>query len=240
MEKGFTLGIIAAMEEEVEHLRLKIENISVTKEGTVELYSGKIDDVDVVLIRSGIGKVNAAMATTLLIRDFKPDCIVNTGSAGGLEENMEVGDIVISSKVFHHDFDLKPIGFKHGEVPGLPIFFDSDKRFISILDKSLKENSEVKYRIGEVGTGEFFVSCENYVAETKKKFPNVVAIEMEAAAIAQICYQFNTPFVVIRAISDVANKESPYSFEQFVKIAGTKSAKITLGIIEEIKSLFVL
>jgi len=240
MQNSFTLGIIAAMEEEVEYLRPKIENCTVTKEGTIELYSGSIDGITIVMIRSGIGKVNAAMATTLLIRDFHPNCIINTGSAGGLKHDMEVGDIVISSKVFHHDFDLKPIGFQHGEIPGLPIFFDSDQKLIAVTESSIKQIPNIRYSLGEVGTGEFFVSSEEYVAETKKRFPNVVAIEMEAAAIAQVCHQFSVPFVVIRAISDVADKESPISFDQFVKVAGKKSADMVLAIIHDVKGTFAV
>lgn len=238
MLKNFTIGIIAAMEEEIEFLRSKMDNIQITREGTIELYSGSINENNVVLIRSGIGKVNAAVATTLLIKDFKPSCIINTGSAGGLKSDMEVGDIIISSEVFHHDFDLKPIGFKHGEVPGLPIFFKSDSRLVSISKKVLGNSANARFSIGQIGSGEFFVSSEQYVAETKKRFPNVVAIEMEGAAIAQVCYQFNVPFTVIRAISDVADKKSPLSFEQFVKKAGKKSAKLVISMLEDIKTEF--
>jgi len=238
MSNSFRLGIIAAMEEEIDFLRSKIESLTITKEGTIELYSGSIDGVNVVLVRSGIGKVNAAVAATLLIRDFKPTCIVNTGSAGGLKSDMEVGDIVVSSKVFHHDFDLKPIGFQHGEIPGLPVFFESDKRLVSVIEENLNNDPNTRHTIGQVGTGEFFVSSEDYVSETKRRFPEVVAIEMEAAAIAQVCFQFDVPFVVIRAISDVADKESPMSFDQFVKVAGKKSAEMLLSIVQDIKGTF--
>ena len=238
MSGNFTLGVIAAMEEEVEYLRSKMQNLQVTKEGTIELYSGTINGLQTVLIRSGIGKVNAAVATTLLIRDFNPNCIINTGSAGGLKNDMKVGDIVVSSKVFHHDFDLKPIGFKHGEIPGLPIFFDSDKRLISITEKVLNRDKDICHTIGQIGTGEFFVSSDEYVAETKERFPEIAAIEMEAAAIAQVCFQFNIPFIVIRAISDVADNNSPLSFDQFVKIAGKKSANMVIEMISDIKTEF--
>ncbi len=238
MSSGFTLGIIAAMEEEVEYLRSLMQNVEVVKEGIIEFYKGTLEHVDTVLVRSGIGKVNASIAATLLVRDFNPTCIINTGSAGGVTSDLKVGDVVISSSVFHHDFDLKPIGFEHGEVPGLPIFFQSDEQLVKIASKSLNALSGIDSAVGQIGTGEFFVSSENYVDEMKKRFPEVMAIEMEAAAIAQVCYLFKIPFVVIRALSDVADNESPVSFDQFVKTAGKNSAKMVIEILHDIKNSY--
>jgi len=236
MSKAFTLGIIAAMEEEVEYLRSRIKNSKTTNEGTIELYSGEIDGVSIILVRSGIGKVNAAVAATLLIRDFHPSCIINTGSAGGLLEGMQIGDIIISSKVFHHDVDITPLGFKPGEIPGHQVYYESDKHLIDIAKASTNIFSELNSSVEIIGTGDSFIADEGYVEEVKEKFAGVAAIEMEAAAIAQVCHLFQVPFVVIRALSDIAGEKPHKTFNQFLAEAGKNSADMVIEILHEIKN----
>lgn len=229
-----SFGIIAAMEEEVEFLRSSIENLSLQKEGNIEIYSGTIAGKEVCLMRSGIGKVNATMSATLMIKDFNPDCILNTGAAGGLLSEMEVGDIVISKRIFHHDFDLSAIGFKRGEVPGHDQYFGSDAKLIERIKVVVDQLGEHKSHFADVGSGEFFVNDSEYITEIKKHFPEAGAVEMEAVAIAQVCKNYEKPFVVIRAISDVADKEAPMSFQDFVKIAGKNSAEMVIKFIESV------
>ncbi len=228
-----TVGVIIAMEEEIQFLIHNSPNIEMTIIGGLEFYEKHHAGQRLILVRSGIGKVNASMAATLLITHFTPDYIINTGAAGGLLPTMEIGDIVVSTTTFHHDFDLQPIGFARGEIPGIPIHFHSDSKLSEIIESVLAEDQLNSHR-GVVGSGEFFVHCQNYVKELKESFPTVVAVEMEAAAIAQVCYAFKVPFVVIRAISDVADHESHISFQEFVKLAGVNSAKVLLQVVEKL------
>ena len=229
-----TFGIIAAMEEEVEFLRGSIGDLSVKKEGHIEIYSGAIGGKQVCLMRSGIGKVNATMSATLMIKDFNPDCILNTGAAGGLLSEMEVGDIVISKRIFHHDFDLTAIGFKRGEVPGHDQYFNSDLTLVENVKAVVDQLGEHEAHFADVGSGEFFVNDSEYISEIKSHFPEAGAVEMEAAAIAQVCKNYDKPFVVVRAISDVADKEAPMSFQDFVKVAGKNSAQMVIRFIESV------
>lgn len=230
------VAIIGAMDEEVSILREMIENKEEITIAGCEFYSGTLNDQEVILLKSGIGKVNAAMSTAILLQQFKLDYVINTGSAGGYLESLNVGDIVISTEVRHHDVDVTIFNYEYGQVPGMPAAFTSDNRLIQLAEKSAKEISDVQIVKGLIVTGDSFMNDPDRVEFVRGKFKELYAVEMEAAAIAQVCHQFGVPFVVIRALSDIAGKESNTSFDQFLETAAVNSSKLVVKLVGEIKN----
>lgn len=228
------VAIIGAMEEEVSILRDKLEDKKFTTIANCEFIEGKINGADVVLVRSGIGKVNAAMATTLLLEQFNPEVVLNTGSAGGFAEDLEVGSVVISDEVVHHDVNVTAFGYKHGQVPQMPATFTSDETLIRYAKDAVEEIGEHTAGTGLIASSDTFMSDPAHVARVRELFPEMIAAEMEAAAVAQVCYQFEKPFVVIRALSDIAGKEAPMSFDEFLPIAAKHSSEIVLRVISKL------
>ncbi|MDX1795383.1 MAG: 5'-methylthioadenosine/S-adenosylhomocysteine nucleosidase [Hydrogenovibrio sp.] len=228
------VAIIGAMEQEVALLRSKIKNLKTEDHGGFEYSLGQIDDKEVILLKSGIGKVNAAIGTALLIKLYEPDYIINTGSAGGFHTDLEVGDIVISQAVCHHDVDVTPFGYELGQVPGSPSCFLPDPRLVEIAKSSIESLNEVAHMHGLIATGDRFMHHPEDVEKTRQSFPDMIACEMEAAAIAQTCHAFEVPFVVIRSLSDIAGKENAVTFEQYLDKAATHSARLILEMLKEL------
>lgn len=228
------IGIIGAMEEEVELLRGSLENTKTEEIANSEFTSGTYKGQEIVLLKSGIGKVNAAMSTTILLHHFNPDLVINTGSAGGFDEALEVGSIVISDEVRHHDVDVTVFGYEMGQVPQLPAAFHSNEELIELAEKAVTELGEHSYAVGLIATGDSFMNDPERVAKVREAFPSLKASEMEAAAVAQVCYQFDTAFVVIRALSDIAGKQSGVTFEEFLPVAAKHSTQIVLNVVERL------
>lgn len=228
------VAIIGAMEEEVTILRDKIENKEVVTIAGSEFTTGVMNGMDVILLKSGIGKVNAAMSTAILLERFKPDYVINTGSAGGFKQTLNVGDVVISSEVVHHDVDVTAFGYEYGQVPQLPARFVADEKLVQIAQKCAKEIEGIQVEKGLIATGDSFMNDPARVDFIRTKFNELYAVEMEAAAIAQVCYQFAVPFVIIRALSDIAGKESNISFDQFLHKAALHSANLVMSIVNEL------
>lgn len=231
-----TIAIIGAMEEEVTLLRDKIEDKRTETIAGCEFTLGKMNGVDVILLRSGIGKVNAAMSTSILLERFKPNYVVNTGSAGGYNPVLNVGDVVISSEVRHHDVDVTVFGYEYGQVPKQPPAFVADSKLVEIAEEAAKEIGDLQVVKGLIATGDAFMNDPAKVEFIRDKFTDLQAVEMEAAAIAQVSYSFGVPFVVIRSLSDIAGKESGISFEQFIDKAALHSATLVMKIVEKINS----
>lgn len=232
--KNMKIAVIGAMEEEVELLREEISSGQVTTVAGCELIEGQIGEHTVILVKSGIGKVNAAMATTLLLNNFKPDVVLNTGSAGGFLETLEVGTVVISDEVRHHDVDVTAFGYELGQVPGQPATYRSDDKLIDVARAAVEEIGKYPHATGLIASGDTFMSNAEHVDKVKEQFPTMIAAEMEAAAVAQVCHQFGTPFVVIRALSDIAGKESSISFDEFLPVAARHSTAIVLNAISKL------
>ncbi len=226
------IAIIGAMEEEVKLLRSNMTGQSTEEHAGYEYYSGSINGTKVVLLRSGIGKVNAAISTAILLKHYNPDYVINTGSAGGFHTDLNVGDIVISSSVCHHDVDVTPFGYDIGQVPGMPACFLPDESLVKAAQNSIEELGEVVHMHGLIATGDRFMHQAEDVTNTRNNFPEMIACEMEAAAVAQACHTFEKPFVIIRSLSDIAGKENAKTFEQYLEQAATHSAKVILGMLE--------
>lgn len=225
------IAIIGAMEEEVTLLRDHIENQTEETVAGCEFTFGTMHGKDVILLRSGIGKVNAAMSTTILLEKYKPDCIINTGSAGGLNPDLNVGDAVISTEVRHHDVDVTAFDYEYGQVPNLPAAFKADEKLMAAAEAAAGEIDGFQIVRGLIATGDSFMEDPARVEFIKEKFENLQAVEMEAAAIAQVAHCFEVPFVIIRSLSDIAGKESEISFDQFIDKAATNSATLVMKMV---------
>ncbi|HET7657187.1 MAG TPA: 5'-methylthioadenosine/S-adenosylhomocysteine nucleosidase [Bacillales bacterium] len=232
-----TIGIIGAMDEEIEILKEAIESRTEKEKGGCLFLEGSIASQDVIVVKSGIGKVNAAIATALLVSDYQPEYVINTGSAGGFHKDLNVGDIVISTEVRYHDVDVTAFNYEYGQVPGMPASFKADPQLIEIATKAANQVQEVQVAEGLIASGDSFMSDAERVAFVTSKFPEMLASEMEAAAIAQTCVRFGVPFVVIRSLSDIAGKNSQISFEQFLQTAAKHSAAVVQNILKELKTI---
>jgi adenosylhomocysteine nucleosidase len=231
-------GIIGAMEEECALLRSLMESPLETKKAGFSFTTGRIHGLDVVLLQSGIGKVNAAIGTTILLDSYNPGFIINTGSAGGTHEGLEVGDIIVSTEVKHHDVDATSFGYEYGQVPRMPASFIPHKTLVDIAERVIHKLEGINSYSGLIGTGDSFMDKEDHIHIVKEKLPDILAMEMEAAAIAQTCHVFSIPFLIVRSISDIAGKESPVSFKEYLEIAARHSAVLVMELIAEVKKVY--
>ncbi|MFP3029445.1 MAG: 5'-methylthioadenosine/S-adenosylhomocysteine nucleosidase [Arsenophonus sp.] len=217
------IAIIGAMEQEVALLRKQIDAQLALSLGGCEIYYGKFDDLDIALLKSGIGKVSAALGTTLLIEHFSPKFIINTGSAGGLIPTLHVGDIVVSTEVCYHDVNITAFGYQPGQMAQCPATFKADKKLIELTKKCI-EKLDLHAVRGLICSGDSFINGAKELTYIRQTFPTAIAVEMEGSAIGHVCHQFGIPFVIVRAISDVVYKQSCLSFEEFLPVAARQSS----------------
>jgi len=232
------IGVIAAMEKELSILCSAMGKFETHKFGGFEFYTGKIEGHDVTLLCCGIGKVNAAVGCALLVHQFKPACVINTGSAGGIDPSLKVGDAVISTGLIYHDVDVTAFNYAPGQLPRQPQIFPVDEKLVKLAKDAVDELKREKalpasfnHCSGIIGSGDVFMHEPERIAEVRKVFPDIAAVEMEGAAIAHCCHLFSVPVLVIRALSDVAGTQSPVSFDEFLPIASKHSADIVIRII---------
>lgn len=228
------IAVIGAMDEEVELLKSKVENRSDEEIGGTFFHHGTIDEQEIVIVKSGIGKVNAAISTAIVIHHYKPDVVINTGAAGGFNPELEVGDVVISTEVRYNDVDATVFGYEYGQVPQMPASYVADEKLLQIAKDAVKEE-ELTVVEGLILSGDSFMSDDDKIKFLKSTFENPQCAEMEAGAIAQVCYRFDVPFVIIRSLSDIAGKEALQSYEQFLEKAAVHSANVVLKIIHALK-----
>ncbi|WP_280768571.1 5'-methylthioadenosine/S-adenosylhomocysteine nucleosidase [Salipaludibacillus daqingensis] len=228
------IGIIGAMEEEVELLKSEMTLSEETIIAGCEFFLGRLNGVEVILSKSGIGKVNAAISTTLMNQLYYPDFIINTGSAGGFHQELAVGDIVISTEVRYNDVDATVFGYEFGQVPRMPAFYEPSDSLVKLAEECAVEVG-VNAVKGLIISGDSFMSDHERVVVVRKKFNNPFCSEMEAGAIAQVCHQFQTPFVIIRSLSDIAGKDAKVSYDQFLETASVHSAKMVMLMLEEFR-----
>ncbi len=224
-----TIGIIGAMEEEIEILKSKMEIVSAKKIIGTEFFLGKMNGKNIVLVRSGVGKVNAAICTQVLIDLYGADYIINTGVAGAVHRDLNIGDVVISSDLVQHDFDCTLINYAPGAIPGMgDSLFKADEELQRIAREAAASVlvNEHAY-VGRIATGDCFVA-EDGIKARIWDVHNAHCTEMEGAAIAHACYLNKIPFIVIRSISDKADHSAEVSFDTFVHTA----AKISSDVVE--------
>ena len=228
------IGIIAAMPEELAYLLQHLEDAREEKVLGNSYHTGKVGSVELVLVESGIGKVMSAMSVAILADHFQVDAVINTGSAGAVATGIAVGDVVIADKLTYHDVDVTAFGYDYGQMARQPLYFESDKKFISLIQESLSK-LEQTWHLGLIATGDSFVAGEDKIKVIKEHFPQVLAVEMEGAAIAQASHALNLPFLVVRAMSDNANHEASVSFDEFIVEAGRRSAQALMTLLQSIK-----
>ena len=220
-------GIIAAMQEEMQEIKKIMTEIEEKKVYELTFFEGKINTKNVVLVESGVGKVNAARTTQILIDKFKVETIINVGSAGCANNELEIGDIVIGKKLVQHDFDITAFGHPKGFISNVGENVESDSELIIKMEQTISklQDKEFKIKVGTIASGDIFCTERTMKDKIRTKF-NADAIEMEGSAIAQVCKLDNIPFIVIRSISDNPNGNNNITFEQFLEKASKRCAQI--------------
>lgn len=226
------IGILVAMEEEIKRLTEEIQDSKTVKIANQTFYDGKIHHQSVTVVQSGIGKVNATIATTLLIQNFDVDVVINTGSAGGIGKGLSIGGLVISTELTYHDVDNRGFGYTYGQIPQMPKRYKTEDSLRKLIESAAKK-LDWYVQSGLIVTGDSFVSSDEDIERIKKYFPEALVTEMEGAAVAQTCAQFGIPCAVIRAVSDTADQEATVDFDEFVLLAGQRSAELVMALIEE-------
>lgn len=221
------IGIIGAMAQEVSILAGQLESHQRHEHAGGVFHTGRRHGVEVVILQSGIGKVNAAVGTATLLERHRPRAIINTGSAGGFADDLHIGDVIVSDEVRHHDVDATAFGYELGQVPGMPAAFAADARLRQTARSAVEALGEMRVREGMIATGDSFMADPEHVSATRAAFPTMLAADMEAAAIAQACYLFGCPFVVVRALSDLPGAgDNHLSFEEFLELAARRSSRM--------------
>lgn len=235
MKSELTVGVIGAMESETEAFLALLSNLQSVSSAGLIFYSGKNADKNLVIVKSGIGKVNAARCTQLLIDLFHPDYIINSGIAGGVDKSLCVGDVVIGKELVQHDFDVTAFGHAKGylctgERDDIPTVFHADEKLISLLEESAKGLVKGKVYTGRIASGDIFVADRALKQSIYQEF-GAAAVEMEGAAIAQTAVYAGVPFVTLRVISDRADGTAAESFEVFEKQTAALSCAVVQNLI---------
>ena len=230
-----TIGIIGAMEVEVAILKEKMEDVRIIKKASMDFYEGILAGKKVVVVRSGIGKVNAGICAQILADVFSVDAIINTGIAGSLNKNIYIGDIVLSTDVVQHDMDATGFGYRKGQIPQMPVFFfNADDNLRRLAAEVCKEvNPDIQVFEGRIASGDQFVCDQDVKNRIVSEF-SAYATEMEGAAIGQAAYLNEIPFLVVRAISDKADGSAQMDYSEFEKAAVDHSVRLTLNMLARI------
>ena len=230
-----TIGIIGAMEVEVAILKEKMEDVRIIKKASMDFYEGILAGKKVVVVRSGIGKVNAGICAQILADVFSVDAIINTGIAGRLNKNINIGDIVLSTDVVQHDMDATGFGYRKGQIPQMPVFFfNADDNLRRLAAEVCKEvNPDIQVFEGRIASGDQFVCDQDVKNRIVSEF-SAYATEMEGAAIGQAAYLNEIPFLVVRAISDKADGSAQMDYSEFEKAAVDHSVRLTLNMLARI------
>lgn len=230
-----TIGIIGAMEVEVAILKEKMEDVRIIKKASMDFYEGILAGKKAVVVRSGIGKVNAGICAQILADVFSVDAIINTGIAGSLNKNINIGDIVLSTDVVQHDMDATGFGYRKGQIPQMPVFFfNADDNLRRLAAEVCKEvNPDIQVFEGRIASGDQFVCNQDVKNRIVSEF-SAYATEMEGAAIGQAAYLNEIPFLVVRAISDKADGSAQMDYSEFEKAAVDHSVRLTLNMLARI------
>ncbi|WP_288480331.1 5'-methylthioadenosine/adenosylhomocysteine nucleosidase [uncultured Clostridium sp.] len=228
------IGIISAMSEELEILLNDMEIEEKTHKANMTFHKGKVWGKDVVAVVSGIGKVNAAVCTQILISEYKVNSVINVGVAGGIGKDIYPGDVVVAENLVQHDMDTTVFGDAHGQIPRLDTFdFTCDKELVRLAKLACDEIKEINTFSGRIVSGDQFIASVDKIKWLESEF-GAAACEMEGASIAHVCYLNSIPFVIIRSISDNANNGAHMDYEKFIPIGVKNSTTILKAMIEKI------
>ena len=221
------IAIIVAMDEELESILDIMDNIEEKEIYGLTFKTGQIEKNKIIVVKCGVGKVNAARVTQILIDTFNVKCVINVGAAGALNPFLNIGDIVIGEKLIQHDFDITAFDHDKGYITGVGDYIYSDIELIEKFKKAANNLKEKDYKIktGIIATGDIFCTDIEMKNKIYSKF-DADCVEMEGAAIAQVCYLDNIPFIVIRSISDSPNGNNEIDFDKFVELVSKRCANI--------------
>ena len=230
------LGIIGAMSEEIETLLEQLECSSAQNHAGSIYHEGVLEGLPVVVVQCGVGKVNAAMCAQVLCSVYGVTHLVNTGIAGSLCADLDIGDLVVSTDAMYHDFDCVNFGYPMGQVPGMDVLtFPADETMIGYAYAAAESVNPGHTKKGRIATGDQFVA----VKELKDKIianTQGLCTEMEGAAIAQTAYRNKVPFVILRAISDKADNSATMDYPTFERIAAHRCAEVTRTLARQLQS----
>lgn len=220
------IGIIGAMAEEIELFKDGMSEVNEYRKAGIDFYVGIMNGKQTVLCQSGVGKVNAAVCTQILIDEFQVEKIVFTGVAGALNPELEIGDIVVSTSARQHDIDASALGFEKGTIPfASKSIFVADKELVELAIESSKQINEGKTVTGLILSGDQFIAGGELAKRLYDDFGGFCT-EMEGASVAQVCDMNNIPFVIIRSMSDKADGSAHINFSEFTKLASKRSYQI--------------
>ena len=224
------LGIIGAMQVEVDTLVQKLENPASRPVAGSVYHEGKLEGLDVVVVQCGVGKVNAAMCVQTLCNLYEVTHIVNTGVAGSLNADLDIGDLVVSRDAMYHDFEVTALGYPHGKVPGMDVVaFPADEKLMTLAYAAAEAVNPGHTKIGRVASGDQFV-CRKEQKEQIVANTGAFCTEMEGAAIAHTAYRNGVPFAILRAISDKADDSAEMDYPTFEAIAARRCAAVTMNL----------
>ena len=226
-------GIICAMPEEIKELKAQLTNESTKQIGGKDYYFGQISGQDVVLVESGIGKVEAGITTERLITDCGADVVINSGSAGGIGDGLHVGDVVISTATAYHDVDATAFDYQYGQLPGREPRFAASEKWGDALAKA-GEQTGLTVKQGLIVSGDQFIASQDAIKQILAHFPDALSSEMEGAAVGQVATDHQVPYVVVRAMSDTGDEEAGVSFDEFIIEAGKRSAAMLLQLFKDL------
>lgn len=220
------IGIIVAEEKELEAIKEIMYNIKEENIYEKIFYRGLIENREVVAVKSNVGKVNSARVCQLLIDKFNPNLVINVGTAGSVDNRLEIGDIVVANKLYQYDFDVTPFGRKLGEIENIGEYISVEKELLDLF-------SDLNVIIGGIASGDKFIVNSEEKVSIRNTF-NVLSVEMEGASIAQVCFLDKVPFLVIRSITDKLDGSSKVDFELFLESSSKKASQILKEILKKI------
>ena len=221
------IGIIVAMDEEREEIINLMKDTEVKQVYNLRFIKGTIEGKQCILIKCGVGKVNAARATQVMLDHFKIDYVINIGVGGSLNSLLDIGDVVIAKKVVQHDFDITAFGHSKGYITGVGAFIESDAELLEEFSEVLENMPEKTYKakVGIIATGDIFCTESWMKDKIRAKFDADV-VDMECAAIGQVCYLNEKPFIAIRSISDTPNGDNVKIYDNNIKFASKRCANV--------------
>lgn len=224
-----TIGIIFAMQEELIELKKYLHINNEKKIYDLIFYEATLNNQNIILTESGIGKTNAARTTQILIDYYKPEAIFNIGVAGGIAKNLKVGDVIISTSLVQHDFDITAFNHPKGYIPNIGNNIPIDNNLLNTT-KTILDTNNISYKEGVIASGDIFCTKESMATKINTQF-NALCVEMEGASIAQTAYLSKTPCLVIRSISDCPDNNNKVTYEEFLDTSSNKVAQIMYAIL---------